>query len=63
MSERYIQYVGQHDVAKVEEHPFEDGSVTCMVLTQGHLKGRNMTPKNARELGEALIECAEKVDE
>jgi len=54
MSERYIQYIGESDVAKVEEHPFNEEQVTCMILTEGHLKGRNISPP--------LIECADSVE-
>lgn len=60
---RYINYVGQHDVAKVEEQPFEEGLVTCMVLNKGHLKGRDFTPDQARELATSLMECANQAEE
>ena len=60
---RYVEYVGEFDIAKVEENPFNDGLITCMLLQKGHLQGRDLEPAEARELGESLIECADQMDE
>lgn len=58
-----MEYIGENDVAKVEEHPFQEGRVSCMILTEGGLKGRKMTPETAREMAQALNHAADKAEQ
>lgn len=59
---RFIEYIGESDLAKVEEHPFHEGTLSVMLLTEGHLKGRKMWPEDARELADALYEAADRAE-
>lgn len=61
-TDRFMEYLGAPDWAKVEEHPFDTGMVSCMLLTEGHLKGRKLTPDEARELADHLIDAADQAE-
>ena len=59
---RYVEYLGENDWGKVEEHPFNEGEITCMLLTEGELKGTRLTPEQSRELATHLNRVAERVE-
>lgn len=61
-TERYIEYLGSSDWAKVEENPFNEGELTCMLLTGGRLHGRKLSPDQARELADHLEKAADRAE-
>ena len=60
---RYVEYLGEQDWAKVEEHPFNEGEISCMLLVEGELKGRALTPEQSRELATHLNRVADRAEE
>lgn len=60
--ERYQKYIGENQIAKVEEHPFRDGMLACMLLHGSELRGRRLTPDQARELADSLHEAANIIE-